>query len=355
MPEGWRWSEVGRPPGTPRVCPRRAVSVCESLDLQGVPAVQAALQAAERQQHRPKSLCSVGNGLLLLSPPQQQQQRQQQGPRGTRSGLLDFLRLRFPRHRAEDEGRVGALGSARPASVAFLPSATAAPPPAPESPGFLRGGSLWGSHRWSIFGSRGEAARRNLSSLRKSFSFRLRRGQELHRSGSGLLRPARFRTRSEGDASSLHAFPSKRDLLYPDLPRGRGRQSHPSGFWKLLTSRLRRRERCSGNSFSPMEPRGSASTPPWSRQGAEPVLLAIGRGHGRTVPDEAVASLLGHSLRPRGLGGWGWNIRIVKERGQPRVPRAQAVLVGERQPAGTGQETDEGISPTLALRIRKDP
>ncbi|XP_060103862.1 arf-GAP with GTPase, ANK repeat and PH domain-containing protein 3-like isoform X4 [Heteronotia binoei] len=264
MPEGWRWSELGRPPGTPRACPRRAVSVCESLDLQGVPAVEAALQAAERQRHRPKSLCLVGNG-LHHGPSQQQQ------PPRARSGLLDFLRLRL--HRRHEEG------SPRPASVAFLPSA------APEGVGgFLRGGSLWGSRRWNIFGGRGEAARRNLSSLRKSFSFRLRRGQELHRSGSGLLHPARFRTRSEGDASSLHTCPSKRDLLYPEP-----RQSQQSGFWKLLTSRLRRRERCSGKSFSPLEPRGGTGPPLWSHPGSEPLLLAIGGG-GRTAPDSFVNS-----------------------------------------------------------------
>ncbi|XP_054847613.1 arf-GAP with GTPase, ANK repeat and PH domain-containing protein 3 isoform X2 [Eublepharis macularius] len=281
MPEGWRWSEVGRPPGTPRACPRRAVSVCESLDLPEVPAVQAALQAAERQKLRPKSLCLVGNGLgpSPLGSPQQ--------PSRARASLLDFLRLRFPRR--HEEGALGPVGPPRPASMGALSSVVTAPQ-ATESVGFLRGGSLWGSRRWNIFGSRGEGACKNFSSLRKSFSFRLRRGQELHRSGSGLLRPARFRTRSEGDASSLHTSSSKRDLLYPDPPQGRDWQNHEGGFWKLLTGRLRRRERGSGKSFSPMGSHGGASTPLWSRQGPEPVLVAISGGGSRRVPDSFVNS-----------------------------------------------------------------
>nr|XP_028606143.1 arf-GAP with GTPase, ANK repeat and PH domain-containing protein 3 isoform X1 [Podarcis muralis] len=281
--EGWRWSEVGRPPGTPRACPRRAVSVCESLDLQGVPAVQAALKAAERQRLRPKSLCSVGNGLgvgpLGAARP----------PTRARSGFLDFLRLRSPR-RHDDEG-----APPRPASAAF-PTAEAPPT---EPGGFLRGGSLWGSRRWNLFGARADGARKGLSSLRKSFSFRLRRGHELHRSGSGLLRPARLRTRSEGDASSLHTFPSKRDLLYPDAAQPRGDRARPDGgggggagsLWKLLAGRLRRRERCAGRSFSPLDPRASPASALWSLPGAEPVLVSVGsrRSSGR-APDSFVNS-----------------------------------------------------------------
>ncbi|XP_034986041.2 arf-GAP with GTPase, ANK repeat and PH domain-containing protein 3 isoform X1 [Zootoca vivipara] len=277
--EGWRWSEAGRPPGTPRACPRRAVSVCESLDLQGVPAVQAALKAAERQRQRPKSLCSVGNGLgvgpLGAARP----------PTRARSGFLDFLRLRSPRRHDEE-------GAPRPASAAFPP--TEAPPTEPG--GFLRGGSLWGSRRWNLFGARADGARKGLSSLRKSFSFRLRRGQELHRSGSGLLRPARLRTRSEGDATSLHTFPSKRDLLYPDAAQPRVDRARPAGggggsLWKLLAGRLRRRERCAGRSFSPLDPRGSPASALWSLPGAEPILVSVGsrRSSGR-APDSFVNS-----------------------------------------------------------------
>ncbi|XP_023777718.1 arf-GAP with GTPase, ANK repeat and PH domain-containing protein 3-like, partial [Cyanistes caeruleus] len=100
---------------------------------------------------------------------------------------------------------------------------------------------------------------------------RLRRGHELRRSESGgLLRPTRLRTKSEGDASSLHTCPSKRDLLYPELTRVGGRlHTDPvqtGGLWKLLTSRFRRRERGSTGSVCPKDPQGSV----------EPVLLAGG-------------------------------------------------------------------------------
>ncbi|XP_033375770.1 arf-GAP with GTPase, ANK repeat and PH domain-containing protein 3 isoform X2 [Parus major] len=156
--------------------------------------------------------------------------------------------------------------------MTFLP--TARPPLPADSPGFLRGGSLWGSRRWNLFGGSGwsgSSPRKNFSSLRKSFSFRLRRGHELRRSESGgLLRPTRLRTKSEGDASSLHTCPSKRDLLYPELTRVGGRlHTDPvqtGGLWKLLTSRFRRRERGSTGSVCPKDPHGSV----------EPVLLGGG-------------------------------------------------------------------------------
>ncbi|XP_068789973.1 arf-GAP with GTPase, ANK repeat and PH domain-containing protein 3 [Struthio camelus] len=257
MAEGWPWG--GRRGPSPPPGPRRAVSVCESLDLQGVAAVQAALQAARQQQRRPKSFCSAGSGLAaagLLPPP---------APARARSGLLDFLGLRPRRGPGGAEGAAppapgpGGAPRPRPSSVTFLPAA--------ESPGFLRGGALWGSRRWNPFagsgGRAGPGPRSGFSALRKSFSFRLRRGHELRRSGSGgLLRPARLRTRSEGDAGSLHACPSKRDLLCPELAGVGGprpaQPRQPAGLWKLLTSRFRRRER------------GGA------RGAAEPVLLAGG-------------------------------------------------------------------------------
>ncbi|XP_065442564.1 arf-GAP with GTPase, ANK repeat and PH domain-containing protein 3 isoform X2 [Chrysemys picta bellii] len=260
MAEGWPWSSR---PGA--ACPRRAVSMCESLDLRGDPAVQAALTAAQQQKRRPKSLCSVGNGLgpgaLLLPAP----------PARARSGLLDFFRLRPPRRREEGGLAHGADGAQRlrPASMTCLPSGRQ--PPAAEASGFLRGSSLWGSGRWNIFRGSGRSSagpRRNFSSLRKSFSFRLRRGQELRRSESGgLLRPPRLRTKSEGDASSLHTCPSKRDLLYPELGRAGGKPCSGSGqaggLWKLLTSRFRRRDR---GSAAPQEP----------PRGTEPLLVAVG-------------------------------------------------------------------------------
>ncbi|KAM4874729.1 arf-GAP with GTPase, ANK repeat and PH domain-containing protein 3 isoform 4-T4 [Thomomys bottae] len=124
------------------------------------------------------------------------------------------------------------------------------------SAGFLRGASLWSSQRWQVFrgggargggGGGGDGPRRGLSALRKSFSFRLRRGQEIRRAESGLLArpPARVRTRSDGDASSLGAFPCRRDLLGAEGPRAPpepGRPRAAAGLWKLLTNRFRRRE-----------------------------------------------------------------------------------------------------------------
>ncbi|XP_025902234.1 arf-GAP with GTPase, ANK repeat and PH domain-containing protein 3-like, partial [Nothoprocta perdicaria] len=123
----------------------------------------------------------------------------------------------------------------------------------PDAAAFLRRGPLWGSRRWNLFG--GGGARRSFSSLRKSFSFRLRRGHELRRSESGaLLRPARLRTKSEGDAGSLHTCPSKRELLCPELPGAglRAEPSQPAGLWKLLTSRFRRRERGPADDRGPL-------------------------------------------------------------------------------------------------------
>ncbi|XP_051008122.1 arf-GAP with GTPase, ANK repeat and PH domain-containing protein 3 isoform X2 [Acomys russatus] len=134
------------------------------------------------------------------------------------------------------------------------------------SSGFLRGASLWSSQRWQVFrsggGRGGESPRRGLSALRKSFSFRLRRGQEIRRSESGLLaRPPRARTRSDGDASSLGTFPSRRDLLGADAPCSPpepGRPRAAASLWKLLTSRFRRREPAPA---APLWSRRAAGTP----------------------------------------------------------------------------------------------
>ncbi|XP_045648263.1 arf-GAP with GTPase, ANK repeat and PH domain-containing protein 3 isoform X3 [Ursus americanus] len=262
----------------PAVC-RRAHSVCDSLDLHGAPAgraaaaLQAALSAAREQPARPRSVCSGGPG-----PP----------PSGARSLLLGLLRPRLGR-RGPADGHPPAPG---PAPSGFPGSAAPSPAPSPAparrsrtrgaqaprprptsmtflevnrlelaaaegagaglgragSAGFLRGASLWSSQRWQVLrggGGRGTPGpRRGLSALRKSFSFRLRRGQEIRRAESGLL--PRARTRSDGDASSLGAFPSRRDLLLgAEAPRAApepGRPRTAAGLWRLLTSRFRRRE-----------------------------------------------------------------------------------------------------------------
>ncbi|XP_060012331.1 arf-GAP with GTPase, ANK repeat and PH domain-containing protein 3 isoform X4 [Lagenorhynchus albirostris] len=131
------------------------------------------------------------------------------------------------------------------------------------SAGFLRGASLWSSQRWQVLrgggGRSSPGPRRGLSALRKSFSFRLRRGQEIRRAESGLL--PRARTRSDGDASSLGAFSSRRDLLLgaaaPSAAPEPGRPHTAAGLWRLLTSRFRRRE-----------PAPAPPEPLWSRRAA---------------------------------------------------------------------------------------
>uniref|UniRef100_A0A8C0WAI2 Arf-GAP with GTPase, ANK repeat and PH domain-containing protein 3 n=1 Tax=Castor canadensis TaxID=51338 RepID=A0A8C0WAI2_CASCN len=285
--------ERGWPPGDsrsgerPAAC-RRALSVCDSLDQQGAPAdrtaaaLQAALCAAREQPARPRSVCSGGPG---------------QSPAGARGLLLGLLRPRLGR-RGPAPSRSGSPAPSpelspapspaparrsrvpgaparrpRPTSMTFLEvnrlelAAAAEAPGAglgrSGSAGFLRGASLWSSQRWQVFrgggGRSAESPRRGLSALRKSFSFRLRRGQEIRRAESGLLsRPPRARTRSDGDASSLGAFPSRRDLLGADAPRAApepGRPRAAAGLWKLLTSRFRRRE-----------PAPAATAPLWSRR-----------------------------------------------------------------------------------------
>ncbi|KAM8775780.1 arf-GAP with GTPase, ANK repeat and PH domain-containing protein 3 isoform 3-T3 [Rhynchonycteris naso] len=297
--------EQGWPPGDsysqerPAAC-RRALSVCDSLDLHGAPvgcaapALQAALGAGHEQPARPRSVCSGGPGAQ---------------PAGSRSLLLSFLRPRLGR-RDPTDGRpplVGHEPSERPGSAAPSPAPSPVPArrvrsrgapaarPRPTSmtflevnrlelaetqaasaglgragsAGFLRGASLWSSQRWQVLrigggGGGGRAvpgSRRGLAALRKSFSFRLRRGQEIRRAESGLL--PRARTRSDGDAGALGAFPGRRDvLLNAEAPRAApeaGRPRSAAGLWKLLTGRFRRRE--------PV-PEPVPAEPLWSRRAA---------------------------------------------------------------------------------------
>ncbi|XP_036616833.1 arf-GAP with GTPase, ANK repeat and PH domain-containing protein 3 isoform X5 [Trichosurus vulpecula] len=295
MEQGWpRGDSCSRE--RPRGACGRTLSVSDSLDLQGSSAswaIQAALCAAREQPPRPKSYCSAHSG----------------APSGARSLLLSLLRPRTGRHQSQSDGvpagaspeppepsaspspepprRSRALGEKqlrpRPTSMTFLEvnrlelsgaDGTGGGLGRAGSSGFLRGGSLWSSQRWQVFrGSSGrstESPRKGFSALRKSFSFRLRRGQEIRRSESGLLPRARVRTKSDGDASSLHAFPSRRDLLYPEGRQVAPDSTRPStgaSLWKLLTSRFRRRESGSSGTSLPREPL-------WSRRAATaPVLL----------------------------------------------------------------------------------
>ncbi|XP_035110243.1 arf-GAP with GTPase, ANK repeat and PH domain-containing protein 3 isoform X2 [Callithrix jacchus] len=282
MERGWPPGD-SRPGERPAAC-RRAHSVCDSLDLHGAPAgraaaaLQAALCAAREQPARPRSVCSGGP-----EPP----------PTGARGLLLGLLRPRLGRRDPAPSGppvssapspaptrRSRTWGEPtprpRPASMTFLEVnrlelAAAEAPGAglgrAGSAGFLRGAALWSSQRWSVLrGGHGpEGPRRGLAALRKSFSFRLRRGQEVRRSESGLLtQPPRARTRSDGDTGSLGAFPSRRDLLGADASRAApepGRPRTAAGLWRLLISRFRRRE-------------PAPAAPLWSRRAAAaPELL----------------------------------------------------------------------------------
>lgn len=372
--------EQGWPPGDtysrerPAVC-RRALSVCDSLDLQGAPAsraapaLQAALYAGREQTARPRSVCSGGP-----APP----------PTGARSLLLGFLRPRLGR-RGPSDGRPPAPG---PAPSERLGSAAPSPVPSPAparrshsrgsqalrprptsmtflevnrlelaeaeaagaglgragSAGFLRGASLWSSQRWQVLrGGSGRATpspRRGLSALKKSFSFRLRRGQEIRRAESGLL--PRVRTRSDGDSSSLGAFPSRRDLLLgAEAPRGApepGRPRSAAGLWKLLTSRFRRRD-------PPPEP--APAEPLWSRRAARaPGSLGAPSGKGTCLP---WGSFLGGICAESGWGTWnlpGRGGRAVRSRGQQGRPSK----VGEG-PGRWSSQTEEDLqtAPVLAL------
>ncbi|XP_066094024.1 arf-GAP with GTPase, ANK repeat and PH domain-containing protein 3 isoform X3 [Saccopteryx bilineata] len=294
--------EQGWPPGNsyswerPVAC-RRALSVCDSLDLHGAPvgrtapALQAAPGAGHEQPARPRSVCSGGPG-----PP----------PAGARSLLLSFLRPRLSR-RGPVDGRpplAGPAPSERPSSAAPSPASSPVPArrvrsrgapaarPRPTSmtflevnrlelaeaeaasvglgragsAGFLRGASLWSSQRWQVLrggsggGRTAPGPRRGLAALRKSFSFRLRRGQEIRRTESGLL--PRARTRSDGDAGALDAFPRRDLLLGAEAPRAApkaGRPRSAAGLWKLLTGRFRRRE---------LVPEPLPAEPLWSRRAA---------------------------------------------------------------------------------------
>nr|XP_045016188.1 arf-GAP with GTPase, ANK repeat and PH domain-containing protein 3 isoform X4 [Jaculus jaculus] len=272
----------------PAAC-RRALSVCDSLDLRSAPAaaaLQAALSAAREQPARPRSVCSGAPGsapagargllLGLLRPRRARRGPAAPGPPGSPAPSPEGSPAPVRRPRAPGEP----ARRPRPTSMTFLEVnrlelAAAEAPGAglgrSGSAGFLRGASLWSSQRWTVFrggggGGRGpESPRRGLSALRKSFSFRLRRGQEIRRSESGLLaRAPRARARSDGDASSLGAFASRRDLLGADAPRAQpepGRPRSAAGLWKLLTGRFRRREPAS-------------EAPLWGRRAAaDPGLL----------------------------------------------------------------------------------
>ncbi|XP_075437646.1 uncharacterized protein LOC142475797 [Ascaphus truei] len=234
-------------------------------------AIQAAIRAAKQQKRRPRSLCSVGNSVPPLHSP------------GSRGGLLNFLKQRSGR-RCEPDGDFQMLNHAlshRPLSMSVLeinrldgvPERGSSGPGgfSRSSSGFLRGTSLWSSQRWNVFGSRASDGsverppRRNLtSSLRKSFSFRLRRGPESRREGE--RRDSRVRSRSEGDACSLHTASSRRDLFSSE-PLARSRETGHTSLWKLLTSPFRKKEFTASSARQDLD----------CRRATEPVLVGVTR------------------------------------------------------------------------------
>ncbi|XP_078518943.1 arf-GAP with GTPase, ANK repeat and PH domain-containing protein 3 [Lissotriton helveticus] len=264
-------------------CSGRSASVLESMDLHGASsrlAVQAAVGASKQQRRRPRSLCYMDSG---LGP----------DPRGSPSppAFLEVFRLRSSRG-YEFESRPLSPGAGqhseprrRPLSMCMadmnsLSSEGAAGPPAPQCQSvFTWGPSRW-SQRWNKFtGRTGTAAtgdRRpnpepcgtSLSSLRKSFSFRLRRGQEYPRVEEHPSR--RMRTRSEGDTGSLHPGPSRRDLLATEPAPAPAMHCAESSFWKMLMSPFRKK------GYTASGPaQGKKSLPLWKRRAAEPVLVAV--------------------------------------------------------------------------------
>ncbi|XP_063309021.1 arf-GAP with GTPase, ANK repeat and PH domain-containing protein 3 isoform X2 [Pelobates fuscus] len=237
-------------------------------------AVQAAVHAAKLQKQRPRSLCSVGNG--LVGP------KTDQGS-STLGGILDFLRQKTVRRcepvvdrRSPDSPLyTGAnMSQHRPLSMSVLDINRLGGQGIPStnrftrsgSSGFLRGTSLWSSQRWNVFGNKApeQQPRRNFSSLRKSFSFRVRRGFESRKMGEFC--ESRVRSRSEGDTSSLHTASSRRDLLNTGNPVAKTKEGGHS-LWKLLTGPFRKKEY--GTSHSSHNGQGNIA--------AEPVLLGMVR------------------------------------------------------------------------------
>ncbi|KAM8967647.1 arf-GAP with GTPase, ANK repeat and PH domain-containing protein 3-like [Pelodytes ibericus] len=238
-------------------------------------AVQAAIHAAKQQKRRPKSLCSVGNGLTGQTSDQAS---------SSLGGLLDYLKQKSGRrcdltgasrsqapnlslhHRplsmsVLDINRVGGVqGSYQSVHSAgqFTRSG---------SSGFLRGTSMWSSQRWNVFGNRGtgQQSRKNLSSLRKSFSFRVRRGMESSKADE-LHESSRVRSRSEGDTCSLHTASSRRDLLSTETPVAKTKESGHS-LWRLLTGPFRKKEYVTGSASHSGDCSGVA----------EPLLLGVTR------------------------------------------------------------------------------
>ncbi|XP_063810205.1 uncharacterized protein LOC135032964 [Pseudophryne corroboree] len=230
-------------------------------------AVQAAIHAAKQQKRRPKSLCSVGNG--VTSP-------KRDTSSSSLGGLLDLLKQRSGRKCQSSGGLCvqehppyNGTNTSRPLSMSVLDlnrlsgaiGASSSGREFSHSSRFLRGASMFSSQRWNVFSSKTseQQPKKNLSSLRKSFSFRLRRGAE-------------FRREDEcGDTCSLHTMASRKELFISEAPLGESKESRPS-LWRLLTGPFRKKEYATGGT--------------WHKdnciRGAEPMLVGISCTAGKT-------------------------------------------------------------------------
>ncbi|XP_069815690.1 arf-GAP with GTPase, ANK repeat and PH domain-containing protein 3 isoform X2 [Dendropsophus ebraccatus] len=232
-------------------------------------AVQAAIYAAKQQKRRPRSLCSVTNGVTGSKR-----------ETGSLGGLLELLKPKSgrksepvgaaPDYKASNGGNPPRPLSMSVLDINRLSAVHGAPSCSREfsrSSGFLRGTSVFSSQRWNVFGSKIPEAqsKKNLSSLRKSFSFRLRRGAEVKKDGE--CRDTRTRSRSEADNCSLQTTTSAKDLLTSQQPLLEGKE-HRSSLWSVITGAFRKKDFTTANAWS----RGDCV------QTSEPVLVGISCG-----------------------------------------------------------------------------
>ncbi|XP_069585127.1 arf-GAP with GTPase, ANK repeat and PH domain-containing protein 3 isoform X1 [Ranitomeya imitator] len=216
-------------------------------------AVQAALHAAKHQKCRPKSLCSVGNGVISTK---------RESSSSSLVGWLDLLKNRSVK-KCDPSGGVqeckSAIGTStsRPLSVSVLDinrlsgaqDSSSCRKECGRGSGFLRGASLFSSQRWNVFGTKTPEtqSRKNLSSLRKSFSFRLRRGADFRKDRERWDNS--LRSRSKVDSCSLQTAPSHKDLLISEVPLVESKENR-FRLWRVITGPFRKKEFSTGNSWA---------------------------------------------------------------------------------------------------------
>ncbi|XP_040287733.1 arf-GAP with GTPase, ANK repeat and PH domain-containing protein 3 isoform X2 [Bufo bufo] len=214
-------------------------------DPSAAQAVQAAIHAAKQQKRRPKSLCSVGHGVTSSK---------RETSSSSLGGLLDLLRQRSGKRcetmgGGQDYKPSNGTSTSRPLSMSVLDINRLGGGQGPascrkecsSSSGFLRGASVFSSQRWNVFGSKTPEtqSKKNLSSLRKSFSFRLRRGAEFRKNCEYW--DNRLRSRSEADSFSLQTASSRKDLLISEVPVVENKENR-SSLWKIITGPFRKKD-----------------------------------------------------------------------------------------------------------------